>query len=193
MSGGAGNDWIFSNHGQDRIDGGPGNDYVRAFGASNDVITDGTGDDLLWVEIGDTSGPQSYDGGPGTDAVQINTDTINPRGAASTATYNMVTGAMRFTLKDTTSLTVRTEQALLATRATSWTVRGTPGNDTVTMDPDSGGSTFYGLAGDDYFRGSSGDALFDGGPGNDSASMGPGDDSCISVENINPPDCEHVS
>ncbi len=192
--GGDGNDWITSRHGQDHLDGGGGNDYISARGASNDVISGGAGDDDLWVEIGNKKGPQTYDGGPGSDSIQVNTDAINRRGAASTGTYNLATGRMTFTLAGRrTSLTVHTEQALLATRATSWIVTGTPGNDAVVLSQDAAGSTFNGHAGDDYFGGTDGNDTFNGGPGNDSSRMGLGDDTCISVENLDGADCEHVS
>jgi Ca2+-binding RTX toxin-like protein len=193
--GGDGDDWITSTHGRDHLSGGAGDDGIESSGASNDVIDGGSGDDGLWAQIGDTAGPQSLDGGSGDDHIQINTDAINPRGEASTGVWNMATGAMTFTLDHTISLSVtHVDGAVLATRGTSWTVRGTAGDDAVSGDANGTAPVhFDGLAGDDGFRGTDGDDVFHGGPGDDrSFGMFGGDDTCTSVETIDRSDCEHV-
>jgi Ca2+-binding RTX toxin-like protein len=191
--GGDGKDRITSSHGQDHINGGPGNDYLETSGRSNDVVTGGTGNDFYGAEMGDTQGPQNFNGGPGDDGMQVNTDAINPKHAASTGTYNMQTGKMTFTLDHPISLTVHVEGVTIATRGTSWTVTGTPGDDGVSMGMEVAGSVFNGLAGDDTFNGSDHDDVFNGGPGTDTAQMWDGDDTCISVEKIGSSGCEHIS
>ncbi len=195
--GGAGNDRISSTGGQERLSGGPGDDVIESGGGGNDVLLGGGGDDVFYASIGDTSGTQAWEGGSGTDSVQITSSLVNRRGAASTGTWNMATGALTFTLAHRIRLTVAgLERAVLATPGTAWSVTGTTGDDAVSGDANSTTSpvTFDGLAGDDTFRGTDGDDVFDGGPGNDhSYAMFGGDDTCISVETIDGADCEHVS
>lgn len=193
--GGGGDDRIIASHGQDRLFGGEGSDSIESSGSSNDVIDGGPGRDLLWAEIGHTTGPQRVDGGRGRDSLQLNTDAINRRGAASTGVWNMATGKMTFRLDHKVSLSVRVERAVLASRGTSWTVTGTAGDDVVSADANQTAPThFDGRAGDDSFRGTDGDDVFDGGPGDDrSFGMFGGDDTCVSVEIIDGSDCENVS
>ncbi|MGE5505100.1 MAG: putative Ig domain-containing protein, partial [Actinomycetota bacterium] len=82
VSGGAGNDVIWSASGNYVLDGGTGNDTIHA-GAGNDTITGGTGDDVLLGQDGsDTflfdfgSGHDTVDGGKGASW----TDTIDLHG-----------------------------------------------------------------------------------------------------------------
>jgi Ca2+-binding RTX toxin-like protein len=199
--GGDGDDQIGARHGQDRLFGGAGNDGINSGGGSNDVLIGGDGDDFLYAEIGDTYGPQTFDGGPGTDGIRVASDSINPSRLSSTGIWDMATGAMRLTLDHTISLSVsHFENALFAqpswrTPGTAWTVTGTPGNDSVAGDANQTVPLhFNGLAGDDSFRGTDGNDVFDGGPGNDhSFAMFLGDDTCTSVETIDLADCEHIS
>jgi Ca2+-binding RTX toxin-like protein len=195
--GGNGDDRISARHGEDHLAGGPGDDWIDSGGVSNDVLLGGTGNDFLTAQIGDTRGPQRFNGGPGNDGIQVNTDEINPKGAPATADWDMASGDLAFTLVDTTSLSVlHIERAVLAARATAWTVTGTPGDDSVFGDANSVSSPviFDGLAGDDSFRGTDGDDVFDGGDGQDhSYGMFDGDDTCLRVEVIDGSDCEHVT
>ncbi len=191
--GGAGDDQIFSVHGRDHLNGGPGDDFLSTRGASNDVVTGGIGDDVFSGDIGNTGGPQSFDGGPGIDGMEIITNAINRARAASTGTYDMATGRVTFTLHHRISFTVHVEHARLSTKGTSWIVTGTPGDDSLAMAQQAKGSVFRGLAGDDTFLGSHGNDVFNGGPGNDSADMWAGDDTCISVEVIENLSCDHIT
>ena len=191
--GGGGDDTIVSLHGRDHLDGGAGDDFVQTKGVSNDVVTGGTGDDAFSGDIGNSTGPQSFDGGPGNDGMEITTNAINHARHASTGTYNMRTGRVTFTRDRTISLTVRVESARLSTKGTSWTVTGTAGDDSLFMAQQAKGSYFKGLAGDDTFLGSHGNDTFDGGPGTDTADMWSGDDTCIDVEVIEDLSCDHVS
>jgi Ca2+-binding RTX toxin-like protein len=113
---GDGDDRISASHGEDRLFGGAGNDSIESGGSSNDVIGGGGGRDVIWAEIGRTAGPQRIDGGRGTDSLQLNTDAINRRGAASTGVWHMTTGNMTFRLDHRISLSVRVERAVLASR-----------------------------------------------------------------------------
>jgi Ca2+-binding RTX toxin-like protein len=84
------------------------------------------------------------------------------------------------------------ENAVLGSPFT-WSVQGTDGANRV-FAQDTASTDFTGLAGDDTFTGSPGNDTFDGGPGTDhSLGMGAGDDTCISVEILDTPDCEHVT
>ena len=157
------------------------------------MVSGGVGDDVLIGLIGDAA---AFDGGPGSDYIQINSTLQGHHLVASTGTWNMVTGDLTFTVGDTTALSVSNlESASLPGWGTAWTVTGTPGNDYIGGDWNTPSPvTFYGLGGDDTFRGSDGDDLFNGGPGDDhSYGMGAGDDTCISVETIDGADCERVS
>jgi hypothetical protein len=73
-------------------------------------------------------------------------------------------------------------------------VRGTDGPNFVDAQDALGPVEFFGLGGDDTFRGSGSGDTFNGGSGTDhSLGMGDGDDTCISVEILDKPDCEHVT
>jgi len=191
--GGDGDDVIVSRHGRDHLDGGAGDDTINSSGASNDVVDGGAGNDGFTGDIGDSAGPQSFNGGPGSDIMAIITTAINPTEAASTGTFDMATGTVTFTLDHEISFSVHVERMVLATTATSWTVTGTAGDDSLAMAQQSVGAIFTGLAGDDTFLGSEGDDLFDGGPGTDSADMWAGDDTCVSVEVIENLSCDHIT
>jgi Ca2+-binding RTX toxin-like protein len=192
--GGVGADSITAGRGRDHLSGGPGNDRIEDRSPSNDQLTGGRGADQIVVEIGDGDAPQSFRGGGGFDTLALSSERINARGAASTADWKMVTGAMTFTLDHEITLSATDiDRAIFATPGTSWTVTGTAGDDFVSL---SGGprTGFDALAGDDVFRGSDGDDVFNGGPGQDhSLGMFDGDDTCTSVETIDGADCEHVS
>jgi Ca2+-binding RTX toxin-like protein len=195
--GGDGDDRIGAVGGRDHLHGGPGEDWIEALGGGNDVLVGGSGDDHFYQEVSDTGGPQSINGGGGTDSLQINTDLVNDAGTTSTGTWDMTTGEMTLTLDHAIRLSVlHLDRAILATPGTAWTVTGTTGDDFVSGDANSTTSPldFDGLAGNDLFRGTDGDDTFDGGPGDDhSLAMFAGDDTCVSVETIDGSDCENVS
>jgi hypothetical protein len=71
VSGGAGNDAIFTGIGEDTIDGGTGNDTIDSgmMDMSSDRVAGGEGNDtFLWAPA---SGHDTFEGGPGTDKVQV--------------------------------------------------------------------------------------------------------------------------
>jgi Ca2+-binding RTX toxin-like protein len=190
LSGGPGDDWIAAGGSRAHLSGGPGNDNLQG---GDSELSGGTGDDALTGLIGDAA---AFDGGPGSDYIQIDSTLEGRREAASTGTWNMATGDLSFTLDDTTRLSVSDiERASLPGWGTAWTVTGTSGDDFVGGDANTSSPvTFFGRGGDDSFRGTEGDDLFDGGSGDDhSYGMGAGDDTCVSVETIDQADCEHVS
>jgi Ca2+-binding RTX toxin-like protein len=188
--GGGGDDRLEGGSKGDHLSGGPGDDYLRG---GNNTVSGGAGDDSLTGLIGDAA---DFDGGPGSDYIQIDSTLESHHVTASSGTWNMATGKLGFTVEATITLSAsRLERANLPGWGTEWTVTGTPGNDQVGGDTETPTSVaFDGLGGADTFQGTEGDDRFDGGPGNDTAlGMGAGDDTCISVETIDQPDCEHVS
>lgn len=193
--GGDGNDRITAGLGDDRLSGGPGNDWIEDTGDGNDQLIGGQGDDHLYGEIGASDKPQSFNGGRGSDTLQLSSDGVNPQLAASTGDWNMATGAMTFTLGDR-EIKISApyiDSAIFVTPGTAWTVAGTEDADSLSASA-SARASFDALGGDDTFRGSDGDDTFNGGAGYDhSLLMGDGDDTCISVEQIDGNDCEHVS
>jgi RTX calcium-binding nonapeptide repeat (4 copies) len=195
--GGPGDDHLSAQGGEDHLAGGPGNDSIFARGNGNDVLTGGDGRDSFYPQIGNTDGPQAIRGGDGLDFVQLEDSVILHKGDLSTGVWDMATGDMTFTLGQQIELSVAgIEQAFLSTPRTTWTVTGTTGDDQVWGDTNSSLSSvfFDALEGDDEFEGTSGDDTFDGGLGHDhSAGMYNGDDTCISVEEIDGGDCDHIS
>jgi Ca2+-binding RTX toxin-like protein len=195
--GGPGDDQISAGGGRDHLSGGTGNDSIEAWGTGNDVIRGGPGRDSLYAELGDSDGPQVLTGGSGSDFLQLESSWVRRKGETSSGTWDMATGVMVVTFRDTIRLTVaHIDQVSLSTPRTAWTVTGTTGDDSVWGDTNSALSSVSldGLDGDDVFEGTGGDDRFDGGPGNDhSWGMYGGDDTCISVEIIDGDDCEHVS
>jgi Ca2+-binding RTX toxin-like protein len=193
--GGDGNDRITAGRGDDRLSGGPGNDWLEDMGNSNDQLIGGQGDDTLVGQIGKGANAQAFNGGRGSDTLELYSDAINPQLAASTGQWDMASGAMTFTLGDRTIdiSAPYIDRAIFVTDGTSWNVTGTEEDDIVSGTA-TAQTTFDALGGDDTFRGSAGDDTFNGGPGQDhSLMMGDGDDTCISVEQIDGNDCEHVS
>jgi Ca2+-binding RTX toxin-like protein len=192
-TGGGGGDWIASRKGDDHISGGAGIDHISAFGDGNTVVNAGPDQDVLDVEIGTGAARQRFSGGQGDDQLYLRSNLLNPGAGASTGTWDMATGVMTFTFDHDISISAPyIDHAILYTQGTSWSVTGTQDADWVDARF-SGSTSFNGLDGDDTFLGGAGDDMFDGGPGQDQAGMGDGDDTCISVEQLWRPDCEHVS
>jgi Ca2+-binding RTX toxin-like protein len=194
--GGYGNDQISAGAGVDVLRGGPGADLMDDFGRATGRMYGGPGADRLYTQLTDSPGvTQVVDGGPGApDLVDLHTQVINPTGVASTATWNLATGRLVFTLDHPVVASVTSfERVDLSAWGTTWTIQGTNGNDDVSASG-SWGTTFNGLRGDDTFWGSAYDDFFNGGPGTDhSLGMGVGNDTCVSVEVIDGADCENVT
>lgn len=193
--GGDGNDRITAGLGDDRLSGGPGNDWIEDMGASNDQLIGGSGDDTLDGEIGSSDKPQTFNGGRGSDTLELYSDSVNRQLAPSTGTWDMGSGEMTFTLGDNTVdvSAPYIDRAIFVTTGTAWTVTGTEGDDLLSATA-TAGTSFDARGGDDTFRGSDSNDTFNGGAGFDhSLLMGDGDDTCISVEQIDGNDCEHVS
>jgi Ca2+-binding RTX toxin-like protein len=194
--GGDGNDQISAAGGADLLRGGPGADIIDDLGRAAARMYGGSGADMLVTQLADTPGvTQVVDGGPGTrDLVDVHTQVINPTGRTSTATWNLATGRLVFTLDHPVTATVaHVERVDLSAWGTVWSIQGTIADDDVSASG-SWGTTFDGFRGDDTFWGSAYDDTFDGGPGSDhSLGMGAGTDTCISVEVIDGGDCEIVT
>ncbi|WP_374378003.1 calcium-binding protein [Dongia sp.] len=83
IDGGAGNDWLYGNVGNDELHGGEGNDYVAGQEGDdllhgetgNDTLAGGDGNDLLFGD----DGTDSLDGGKGDDSLYggFGQDTLN--------------------------------------------------------------------------------------------------------------------
>jgi Ca2+-binding RTX toxin-like protein len=194
--GGRGADQISSWAGEDVSRGGQGADLIDDMGRAADRLYGGAGPDRLFTQIVDDPGvDQVVDGGKGAhDLVDLHTQTVNPSGLASTATWDMATGKLVFTLDHAVPVSVvHIERGDLSAWGTTWTVRGTSAADEL-LASGSSGTVFTGRQGDDMFMGSSYDDTFLGGAGTDhSLGMGPGVDTCVSVEVIDGDDCESVT
>jgi Ca2+-binding RTX toxin-like protein len=190
--GGEGKDEISTTQGSDTVYGGSGSDFIDDLGRSADHLVGGPGADTIVDEL--WSDADHYSGGSGTDRLDIFTNDLNPTVAASTAQWDMASGDLVLDLDGPIAVTASGfEQGDLATYGTAWTITGTSGDDTL-FASGSAGTSFTGLAGDDTFMGSANDDTFNGGPGHDhSLGMGVGEDTCISVEVLDYPDCEHIS
>jgi hypothetical protein len=166
---------------------------IRAdeFTASADQLFGDAGDDTIHDTLVEAAQPQRMSGGTGTDNVTVFASLR--RNWAKSASWNMGTGAMTLHAPDGSVVHAMVDGFENATlyASSNWAVRGTDGADTVaTQSP----TDFNALGGDDTFTGSPGNDTFDGGPGTDhSLGMGDGNDTCISVEILDKPDCEHVT
>lgn len=194
--GGRGADEISSGAGEDVSRGGPGADLIDDLGPAADRLYGGAGPDRLFTQIVDVPGvAQVVDGGDGAhDLVDLHTQTVNPGGQPSTATWDMDTGQLVFTLDHAVPASVlHIERGDLSAWGTSWSVRGTSADD-VLLASGSQGTVFTGRRGDDTFMGSAYDDTFFGGAGQDHAlDMGAGNDTCVSVETVDGDPCESVT
>jgi Ca2+-binding RTX toxin-like protein len=193
---GPGNDHVVSGAGPDIVHGGLGNDVITDQGTpdSADQLFGDAGDDEIVDALISTSAPQRLSGGTGLDL--LNPGLAGRHRSGDSASWNMGTGAMTFHPFGGAVVHVMAdgfENANLG--GWKFAVRGTDGPNTILTNSNFAGSSTYftALGGDDTFQGSIGDDTFDGGPGTDhSLGMGDGDDTCISVEVLDKPDCEHI-
>jgi Ca2+-binding RTX toxin-like protein len=194
VRGGKGDDQLSADHGDDVLRGGSGHDVLDDFGNTADALYGGAGPDLIVTELVLATKRQVVAGGPGKDSVGLLTNDLNPSAQPATGTWNMATGRLTLTLDRTVNATViGFEDSDLSTYGTTWSVRGTKLDDTLTA-VGTNGTTFTALAGDDTFWGSNSDDTFLGGPGEDhSLGMAGGNDTCVSVEILDFPDCENVT
>jgi Ca2+-binding RTX toxin-like protein len=190
----------------DRVWSGPGNDDVQTVDGP-DIVHGGLGDDV--IEDGGLSGADQLFGDDGNDTVtdervspgdrlsggtgvdRLNVGQLDGAQFNRPASWNMGTGAMTVHASAGTFHVVADGFETADVSTFTWAVRGTDAADAVVAEND---TNFNALGGNDTFTGSRGNDTFDGGPGTDhSLGMGAGDDTCISVEILDKPDCEHIT
>jgi Ca2+-binding RTX toxin-like protein len=179
----------------DRVYGRGGNDVIASISPAGATVRGGAGDDTMQAGLASSQpSPTRMYGGSGRDRLTLSRYAGDPA-ETGLATWNMKTGAFRYTFAATT-ITLTAAGFEIGTPDTAhiearWLVRGTDGNDRLSLANTAAGGTFHARAGDDAFRGSSADDIFDGGGGTDhSLGMGAGNDTCISVETYAVNDCE---
>lgn len=193
LYGGPGQDDLSAERGEDVFHGGPGADRMDDVGRTADRMYGDAGDDLVVDEIWNV-GTQHESGGSGHDHLSLLSSRLNPDPEDATASWDMRTGAMTYTLGSSFEATADGfEDADLATWGTAWTVDGTDGPNYLSAGG-SRGTVFRGHGGDDRLVGSLSPDTFDGGPGTDTAvtlGVDP-DDTCISVEATTYDECDVV-
>lgn len=148
--GGAGDDTLAGDDGDNVIVGGAGSDIIRA-GDGNDVIHGGEGYDIL--DLSDATGPIFVDFGAG----YVSGDGI---------------GTNRF--DDIERIRFGSGDDIITSGNGDDTLDGGAGNDTLTSG--SGDDTIFGGLGNDTLNGGSGDDIIEGGEGDDTLKGGSGDD-----------------
>ena len=151
-TGGSGDDFAYSNIGDDTLIGGAGNDQLSA-GIGNSSLDGGTGDDQLLGGIG-TFG----------DTLQVGNDTLNG-GAGNDQLYGG---------NGSDSLVGGTGDDYMCGDEGWWTLAEAPGNDT--LNGGAGNDVLYGQNGNDSLDGGAGNDFLIGGAGNDSLDGGVGND-----------------
>ena len=215
--GGSGDDRVWSQEAsnqsspddQDRIETGPGEDYVisgSSVAPNTDVVSLGPGDDAL-VTYGFAAGATLL-GGHGTNTYQPlpgpdvsgdwTFDNVIGQASLDSVTRLVWTSFQRFDLKGLHGSTSR----FLGSRASEWVVmggtcravlRGRAGDDRLTVDVEgcsslpAGDALLVGGPGDDQLNGSNGDDVLRGGGGRDRADGGDGTDLCTAEH---PRSCE---
>ncbi len=171
IDGGDGNDFIWSNAGNDTLIGGNGNDLIDG-DAGDDAIFGGSGNDIL---IG-REGNDIFDGGDGNDTINGDAgndilnggnddDTLNGGDGIDTihgdAGNDIITGG--------------NGDDILFGDAGDDTIHGNEGNDVISGG--SGNDFLFGDAGNDTINGDAGNDSISGGDGNDILNGGDGDDT----------------
>ena len=152
VTGGSGNDIIWSSAGDDTLHGGTGDDWLSG-GAGDDVLIGGTGDDQLYGGEGDDvlaggAGENVLHGGAGTD----------------TADYSGMEGAVRVRL-DRGEAEMRFGDGFEETLEDMENVVGSAFDDDIRGDRSA--NALWGGAGDDMLRGGGGDDALYGEAGGD--------------------------
>jgi Ca2+-binding RTX toxin-like protein len=154
LIGGTGDDTLSGGIGNDVVMGGDGNDFLQGW-SGGDTLMGGDGDDTLASLF--NQGPDTMDGGAGTDYARID------RSSASETTYSF-----DIELAGTQDI----GDGTLITSIERINFEGGSGNDTGYGS--SLNDVFSGGAGDDFFDGRGGEDRFTGGEGNDTFIGGAG-------------------
>ena len=182
--GGAGNDMLFGQTGNDTLLGNGGFDFLFG-GSENDTLTGGDADDQVFGESGNDrmiwnpgDDTDLNEGGAGDDTVEV-----NGGGGAEVFTTTANGTRVRFDRLDPApfSIDIGTSENLV--------LNANGGNDSfsatgnlaalikITVDGGAGDDTLLGSNGVDLLLGGDGNDFIDGQQGNDTALMGAGDDT----------------
>ncbi|NBT41211.1 MAG: calcium-binding protein, partial [Alphaproteobacteria bacterium] len=189
--GNGGDDTITGGDSDDIIKGGDGNDIIRG-GDGDDVLYTGSGDDRVFGEAGDDtiiqdgSGTQFYDGGLGSDTIEVDTYgwvTLN-NSYPQIVDINLSTGNMgqkdnpnrRDTFTSIENITFKGNfDAELTGDSNANIIRGGDGNDIIRGGD--GDDVLYTGSGDDFLYGEEGnDTLISNGGGSQTLDGGSGQD-----------------
>ncbi|MEZ5744432.1 MAG: hypothetical protein R3D89_12105 [Sphingomonadaceae bacterium] len=189
-----------------RLEGGAGNDYLLAYGATN-VLLGGTGNDTLAVQVFLNENGSTFDGGADFDElivggadgqVDFRDDTLISlekfRFSTEMSTYQVFFDAPQFTFSEIDfgspmgefrTVVVYLDQETVFNLSGITVTGATPGSlldvigddDAETITGSSGPDRLYGFGGADTLRGGDGNDLLYGGLENDNLDGGPGSDT----------------
>jgi Ca2+-binding RTX toxin-like protein len=194
--GGAGNDTLYGDNGNDTLDGGAGNDTLYGYGG-NDTLDGGEGDDYLDGSAGNDT--YRFAVGAGVDRINDyggNSDVVTFKDVASTAVTSLESKGNDLVIKYGTSdqLTVdkyfespgyyKIEQFKFSDGVTwdeaavksRFITKGDANGNSISGFNDST-NRIYGLGGNDTLSGGALADTLDGGAGNDTLDGGAGDDT----------------
>ncbi|NTS66850.1 VCBS repeat-containing protein, partial [Sphingomonas sp. HHU CXW] len=182
VDGGAGDDRIITDRGNDRVTGGTGDDFIET-GAGNDDVSGGDGNDTLVGGAGE--GDDFYDGGAGTDTV-----TYTSQGAGANLVINLVetdrsqgAGAV-FPTGAPADIGARLQAILVRNNLPVTTAVGYAYGGAIGVDALRGIENVTSGGGDDVIVGNAGANTIDAGAGNDLVSGGAGNDVLIGGEGV---------
>ena len=175
LCGGRGRDTLYGQRDNDFLDGDRGKDLLLGGRAGDggtgdegaDELRMGTGDD--WIEVGEDSGRDLIDGGPGPDFIDLSvTDPSEgePDDASGPAFVDLATGVVNSADGGENQVVVGTVENVYGTGAGD-EIHGDEGPNV--LDPGyNGGGTLYGRGGGDILTaGQDGGTTYFGGAGND--------------------------
>ncbi|WP_294193296.1 VCBS domain-containing protein, partial [uncultured Sphingomonas sp.] len=182
VDGGAGNDRIVTDQGNDRVTGGTGDDFIET-GAGNDDVSGGDGNDTIVGGAGE--GDDLYDGGSGTDTV-----TYTSQGTGANLVINLVeadrsqgAGAV-FPTGAPADIGARLQAIMARNNLPVTTAVGYAYGGAIGVDAMRGIENVTSGAGDDVIVGNAGANTIDAGAGNDLVSGGAGNDVLIGGEGV---------
>ena len=181
-TGGANDNTINGNSGNNILDGGDGNDTLNG-NAGTDTLIGGNGNDVL---DGGT-GADSMSGGAGDDTYYIDNagDTITEAqfGGYDTLYTSVSVGAAQTTNVEAINLTGTANLSVVAGDVDNY-ISGNSGDNSLDggaghdiINGNDGNDTLYGGADDDILNGGNGNDVLDGGTGADNMAGGAGDDT----------------
>jgi Ca2+-binding RTX toxin-like protein len=201
LTGGDGDDFLYTENGADALSGGPGNDRLFDYDNDDDVLHGDDGDDNVASGLGgrdqlfgdagnDTLDDylvpgtgQVLDGGTGVNMAALRTRFVRDQTEQRPAgTTDLRDGTTTVEWPEPTSATVRNFGELAV--PARWTVWGTDGAETIKGAYD-GPLTVHARGGDDRLIGTVYADALDGGDGIDAARPGKGNDTCVSIERTN--------